>query len=291
MPLATTAAGSKLPSASRDITVREVLAYAAGIGDTCDPVFDDARSGGIAAPPPYCVSLEWPVVSGGRGADLLRGEPHELRRGVHASQDSHFHRPIRPGNVLTTSGRYTGIRSTRAGVLLTTLLETVDEQGRPVTTSWSRSIFRGVQTAGPNAETEPAPTPPRLSLDERTRSRSKIFVPREMPHVYTECARIWNPIHTEREVALAAGLPAIILHGTATWALAGREILGARGTGDPRRLKRLFGRFTAMVIPGTSITVEHAPAGLSRCGGLQVAFRVLNEAGQEAVSQGVAVVA
>ena len=290
MPLSTAAAGSELTPSTMEVTVREVLAYAAGIGDTCDAVFDDARNGGVAAPPSYCVSLEWPVVSRGRGSDLLGGEPQELRRGVHASQDSHFHRPIRPGDSLTTRGRYVSIRSTRAGVLLTTRLDTVDEEGRPVTTSWSRSIFRGVDTAGPNAETEPAPETPRLAFGENGRRRSEIFVPREMPHVYTECARIWNPIHTEREVALAAGLPDIILHGTATWALAGREVLRAYG-GDPRRLRRLHGRFSAMVIPGTSIAVEHAPAGETEDGGVQVAFRVLNAEGQEAVSQGVAVVA
>ncbi len=291
MPLSTAAAGSELTPSTMEVTVREVLAYAAGIGDTCDAVFDDARNGGVAAPPSYCVSLEWPVVSRGRGSELLGGERQELRRGVHASQDSHFHRPIRPGDSLTTSGRYVGIRSTRAGVLLTTRLDTVDGDGRPVTTSWSRSIFRGVDTVGPNAETEPAPDTPRLTWNGNGRRRSEIFVPREMPHVYTECARIWNPIHTEREVALAAGLPDIILHGTATWALASREVLRAYGGGDPRRLRRLYGRFSAMVIPGTSIAVEHAPAGEAEDGGRLVGFRVLNAEGQEAVSQGVAVVA
>ncbi len=291
MPLSTAAAGCELSSSTVEATVRDVLAYAAGIGDTCDAVFDDARSGGVAAPPSYCVSLEWPVVSRGRGSELLGGEPHELRRGVHASQDSHFHRPIRPGDSLTTRGRYVGIRSTRAGALLTTRLDTVDGKGRPVTTSWSRSIFRGVDTTGPNAETEPAPETPRLSWNGNGRQRSEIFVPRGLPHVYTECARIWNPIHTEREVALAAGLPDIILHGTATWALAGREVLRAHGAGDPLRLRRLHGRFSAMVIPGTTIAVEHAPAGEAEDGGRLVAFRVLNAEGQEAVSQGVAVVA
>lgn len=291
MPLSTAAAGSELGPSTREIAVRDVLAYAAGIGDTGDAVFDDARNGGVAAPPSYCVSLEWPVVSGGRGSELLGGEPHELRRGVHASQDSHFHRPIRPGDSLTTRGRYVGIRSTRAGVLLTTRLDTVDRAGRPVVTSWSRSIFRGVAADGANAEIEAAPDVPRPRPRDAGPSRSEIFIPREMPHVYTECARIWNPIHTEREVALAAGLPDIILHGTATWALAGREVLRAWGGGDPLRLRRLYGRFTAMVVPGTSIAVEHAPAGEAADGGRQIAFRVLNAEGREAVSQGVAVVA
>ena len=294
MPISTAAAGSSLPTATRDITVREALAYAAGIGDTCDPVFDDARGEGIAAPPTYCVSLEWPVVSNGRGSHLLGAERDELVRGVHASQDSHFHRPIRPGDSLTTRGRYTGVRSTRAGTLLTTRLDTVDEEDRPVVTSWSRSIFRGVATEGANADIEAAPAVPRLGMTEGAPARSEVFVPREMPHVYTECARIWNPIHTERNVALRAGLPDIILHGTATWALAGREIMRMYGDGDPARLKRLHGRFTAMVIPGTTITVEHEPAegaGGDDGGGRHIAFRVLNAEGRAAISQGVAVIA
>jgi acyl dehydratase len=112
-----------------------------------------------------------------------------------------------------------------------------------------------------------------------------IAIPREMPHVYTECASIWNPIHTERAVALAAGLPDIILHGTATWALAGREILRAYADADPRRLRRLHGRFRGMVIPGTEITVEHAAR---RDGGVH--FLVRNDRGEPAIDQGYAVV-
>ena len=119
MPISTAAAGRRLPPSERRITVRDALAYAAGIGDTRESVFDDARGGGIAAPPSYCVSLEWPGVSNGRGSQLLGGEADELVRGVHASQDSHFHRQIRPGDSLTTKGLYAAVRATRAGALLT----------------------------------------------------------------------------------------------------------------------------------------------------------------------------
>ena len=85
-----------------------------------------------------------------------------------------------------------------------------------------------------------------------------IPISRELPHVYTECADIWNPIHTERAAALAAGLPDIILHGTCTWALAVREIVADRLGGDPEGLERFSGRFTGMVLPGTDIIVRHA---------------------------------
>lgn len=71
-------------------------------------------------------------------------------------------------------------------------------------------------------------------------------------HVYTECARIFNPIHTDRAVALAAGLPDIILHGTATLAFAVSKLVQAELAGDYRRARRIGGRFSAMVqMPGT----------------------------------------
>ena len=110
-------------------------------------------------------------------------------------------------------------------------------------------------------------------------------IAREAMHVYTECAAIWNPIHTERALALAAGLPDIILHGKATWALAGLEILRRCASGDAARLKRISGRFSNMIIPCETIGIRHAlvGGGVIRCDALTVG-------GQAAISQGFAVV-
>jgi acyl dehydratase len=229
------------------------------------------------------------VVSGARAADDLGVTPAERIRAVHASQDSLFHRPIRPGDRLRTRATIVVVRRTRAGAHALTRLETVDAaSGRPVVTSWSGSIYRGVAVEGEDRVLEEGPPLPEAGAEEPVTSgpgaeRIEIPIPREMPHVYTECADIWNPIHTERAVALAAGLPDIILHGTATWALAGREVVRRRCGGDPTRLGRLYGRFSAMVIPGSAIAVEIGPA---RNGA--VAFSVLNEQGKPAVSGGVA---
>jgi acyl dehydratase len=82
---------------------------------------------------------------------------------------------------------------------------------------------------------------------------------------------------------VSAGLPDIILHGTATWALAAREIIRRRAGGDPGRLKRLHGRFTGMVIPGTSIVVQ---LDLEQNGA--VFFVVLNAEGRPVINDGVA---
>jgi acyl dehydratase len=285
MPAHAAAAGSELDVNNVTMTARKALAYAAGIMDTSAAVFDDDRPGGIIAPPQFCVSLEWPVVSGilARGAVGMTAE--EQVRSVHASQDSIFHQAIRPGMNLTTTGTIAAIRRTRAGAMTLTKLTTTDaDTGAPVVTSWSSGIARGVEVVGEDTSLDGPP--PLAEAGGGILQSIDIFVPREMPHNYTECADIWNPIHTEREVALAAGLPNIIPHGTATWALAGREVIRVCCGGDPAGLKRLYGRFTAMVIPGNSIRVElHEPSGGA------VGFTVFNELGRPAVSNGVAAIA
>lgn len=284
MPLNTSAVGTTLDAVEADMTVRKALAYAAGIADTTTRIFDDDRVGGIVAPPQYCVALEWPVVSGQRAREAYGMTPRERVRGVHGSQDSIFHQPIRPGRRLRTIGTVVAVRKVRAGAHTTEKLETIDvATGETLVTSWSTRIVRDVELAGDERSIEAPPALPGGS--GRTASRSSVFIAREMPHIYTECAQIWNPIHTERAVARAAGLPDIILHGTATWALAGREVIHAHCAGDPARLKRLFGRFTAMVIPGHEIEIalEELHDGV-------VAFTVINHQGRAAISDGIAIV-
>jgi acyl dehydratase len=285
MPLRTDAIGSKHGPHSTTVSARALLAYAAGIGETGERFLDDARPGGIVAFPAYCVSVEWPVVrvGGGTPEHPLGVSRQEMLRGVHAIQDSCFHRPIRPGDRLSTESQVVEIGSTRAGAIVRSKLETRDAQGAPMVTSWSGALYRGVAIQGEPRVLETPPPLPALELVESELECVEIPIAREAPHVYTECADIWNPIHTEREVALAAGLPDIILHGTATWALAARELLRRRAGGDPERLERLAGRFAAMVIPGEPIRVELGPLREGAVG-----FRVRNARGELAIRDGVA---
>jgi len=104
-----------------------------------------------------------------------------------------------------------------------------------------------------------------------------------LAHVYSECARIWNPIHTDRAFAAAAGLPDIILHGTATLALAVSRVVAAGG-GDPRRVRRIAARFGAMVrLPSEVVVRLFAPEGDI------VRFEVCNDEGGLAVRDGLVV--
>lgn len=73
--------------------------------------------------------------------------------------------------------------------------------------------------------------------------------------IYRLCADP-NPLHAEPAVAKAAGFPRPILHGLATYGVAGHAILKTYCGYEPARLKSLGVRFSAPVFPGETIRTE-----------------------------------
>ena len=152
-----------------------------------------------------------------------------------------------------------GVDRTRAGAVQHTLFSAVAATNRePVWSTLMTSVFRGrrpprrpglggVHLARPRPCAPPAEAPPLASIPS--------FVRLTDAHTYTECARIWNPIHTDVAVARAAGLHAPILHGTATMARAVSIATAVAGRA-PGDVRRVCARFGAMVDLGAEIRVE-----------------------------------
>jgi len=246
--------GLEVAPRTQAIDARWLMAYAAALGETDPRYFDTRGAGGPAAHPLFPVSYEWPLA-----LDLYRRiVPDALqRRSVHAAHDLTIHRPPRAGETLVTKGRVVALTRRPPGAFLVVRYETVDADARPVTTTLYGSIYRDVTVRGPDREEV------RWAADAMPRGNqpvlSTVVVPANLAHVYTECARIWNPIHTDIAVAEAAGLPGIILHGTATLALAVSRLL-ALGGGDPAWVRRVACRFTGMVRLPSEFTVRAGPA-------------------------------
>jgi acyl dehydratase len=286
LPLRTAAVGATYPPRALTLEKRHLLSFAAGLDLPWDAALDDLCDGGLVGFPTYCASLEFNAFqeAAAAGANPLGLTADEQRRGVHASQDSTFHQPLRPGDRLTTSATVVALRETRAGSLALVKAETCDaETGEPVVTSWISQVYRGVALDGPEVEAE-AP-PPGVDVGDPGEPEARVEVPvtRALPHVYAECAGIWNPIHSEREVAVAAGLPDIILQGTATWGLAAREVVTRHADGDARRLLRLTARFSQMVLVGERLIIELFPRQ-----GDVAPFQVVGAAGGPVLKNGAA---
>ena len=272
---------------SFDVDARSITAFASGVGDFNECYMDDARPGGLIGHPGMVFSFQW----NSRFRPDLELDLQLVRRGVHAWVDVRFERAIREGDVITSQGRSIGVRQLGPGVLSSERYTMRDSAGALVATMDSGGITRGARLDGADQELESAPSLPTPSRNGGAPIWSvELPIDPQAPHIYTECADIWNPIHTERRVALAAGLPDIILHGSANIIIALREVINRSFGGDPTRLRRFAGQFRAMVIPGRPVTVR-ALESREEDGETLVFFEMLNDAGETAIANGVAAAA
>ena len=99
-------------------------------------------------------------------------------------------------------------------------------------------------------------TPPAHPLPERAPDLVCVLPTRpEMALIYRLSGDV-NPLHAEPEFARAAGFPRPILHGLATFGVAGHALLKSVCGYDPARLTAISGRFSAPVFPGETIRTE-----------------------------------
>ena len=287
MPIPTDMVGDQIGPLKHEVDARWVMAYSAALGDTQDCYFNTSRENGIVAHPMFAVCPEWPVIVQGRDlADKWGITPEETRQSVHATHDLVIHRLARPGDVLQTRLTYTGVENKSPGAYTTMKLETSDAEDQPVFTTYQGGMYLGVPTEGDDRPARDTPDVPDLGpLPDKPLTEILVPVAHGAAHTYTESARIWNPIHTDAAVAKAAGLPAIILHGTATLALGVSATISTVAEGNPERVRRIRGRMASMVLMPSTVTVR--VQDVTPVGGQDVArFEVLTEDGGPAINQG-----
>jgi acyl dehydratase len=246
--------------------------------------------------PIFPVCYEWPLAVELRASAISESI---AVRSVHATHDLRLRRRARAGDRLSTTATVISSEPRAPGAYVVTRLETVDADGRSVSTTDDGSIYRGV-------ECEQAALPPRVAgladspgdagtVPESDRRGDgspprrdwsvEVPVPPGLAHTYTECARIWNPIHTDKAIARSAGLPDIILHGTATLALAVSAALERAGVNPAAGIARIGCRFTGMVPLPSVMTVEAWEARVAT-GESVIAFQVLGADGRLVLRDG-----
>ena len=281
MPVTPDDVGRVTKSVEQSIDDRWLMAYAASLGETLPEYFDTTRKGGIVGHPAFPVALEWEPILRQVDEDWFPG-PLTLKErsmGVHAMHDLHLHRPVCSGEAYSTRMTHIGAYARNPGAFQVSKLETLDGAGTPLFTTYMRNLLRGVELIGDDKFIEVPPPPPDFAQGVADSRRFTIDVPASQAHIYTECARIWAPIHTDRSVALAAGLPDIILHGTCTLALAVSAVMRALKL-PPAQVSRLGCRFSEIVRMPSTLTLA-----MDRRTPSAVSFELLTESGAAALSQ------
>jgi acyl dehydratase len=249
--------GREVGPDTQHIDKRWVMAYNAALGEVSDTPH-----------PLFPVSYEWPAMHELRVATGLQEINARL---VHAQHDLVVHRKVRFGESLTIKGKVVAATQRSPGAFVVFRL-TAEAAGEPVTTTHYGMLYRGVTLEG--AASGSVEDPPKL--ETQLKQAGDVVVSATAGHVYTECARIWNPIHTDPEYARAAGLPGIILHGTATLALSVSQLTKAA--------KRVRCRFAGMVLMPSTLTV-HASLHLSTTGD-EILFETRNADGDTVIERG-----
>ncbi len=255
----------KIPDVEHTYGPKDTMLYALGVGLGLDPTDEQQLAfvyeKNLKALPTMAVVIGYPgfwakeLDTGIDWVKVVAGE-HTLV----------LHKPLKPAGRVTSRTRVVEIVDKGMGKGAIVYSErTIDDRasGERIATIMQTTFCRGDGGfGGPSREQRPVhPIPeraPDLVCDLPTRPEAAL--------IYRLSADP-NPLHADPAVAKAAGFPRPILHGLATFGVAGHAILKSLCGYDPARLTAIAGRFSAPVFPGETIRIE-----MWRDGGL-VSFR------------------
>jgi acyl dehydratase len=258
---------------SADIVGREARAETIQVDKRWIMAYNAALGEVSATPHPlFPVCYEWDATRALRKATGLQALNAQL---VHAQHDLVIHRPPKADETLTTVARVVAAGQRKPGAFVIIRLAAHGGDGEPVSRSDYGMLYRGVALEGDSRSIVEVDDPPKHSKE--LRRIADVPVAATAAHVYTECARIWNPIHTDPDYARDAGLPGIILHGTATLAFSISALLKAFPRTRPSRVRC---RFAGMVLMPSTLSV-HASAD-----GTSIAFETRNERNETVIERG-----
>ncbi len=247
-----------IPVDAHDYTEKDAILYALGIGLGYDPMNEDELAfvyeKNLKALPTLAMKL-------GYTPFWLRNPAIGLdwHKVVHGEAAFTLHKPIVPkGSVIGRTRILEAIdKGEGKGALIYSQREVFDKaSGAKIATLRQTTFARGdggfggprEWTKGTPPALHPIPDrPPDLVCDLPTRP--------EIALIY-RLSGDTNPLHAEPAFAKAAGFPRPILHGLATFGIAGHAILKSVCSYDSAKLTAMDARFSAPVFPGETIRTE-----------------------------------
>ncbi len=267
------------PAIRHAYSERDAILYALGVGLGADPLdnadlgfLDETR---LQVLPSMAVTLASPglwVQEPTLGIDWVRL--------LHVGQSARFLSPLPPAATVVGEARVASVEDRGAERGAEAMIErriTDADDGTPYCVMEQTLLLRGNGGFAPS----PAPRPPRspppqrppdVSLGVRTSLRAALIY---------RLSGDRNPLHIDPAVAKAAGFERPILHGLASYGIAGWVIVKTFVDCDPSRLTSLSLRFASPVVPGDRLDFDLWRAGE------RVDFRA-SVAGRVVLDQGVA---
>lgn len=244
----------KIPEVEQRYEHKDVILYALGIGLGRDPT--DEKELAFVYEKNLKVLPTFPAVLG-RPDFWIRDLPTgiDFRTVVHGEQGVVLHRQLEPRGHMVATTRITDVldKGPGKGALVYTERRIVDKASGELCASVTETAFCRSDGGfgGPQRATNKL-----QDMPERAADHVCDFPTRPEAALVYRLSGDLNPLHVEPAAARAAGYERPILHGLATFGVAGLALLRTYCHYDPARLTSIAARFTAPVLPGDTIRTE-----------------------------------
>lgn len=175
----------------------------------------------------------------------------ELSKVVHGGQGITVHRPLPTEGTGRASTKVTEIWDKGSAAVIVSETEVVDAQGNPLWTSRSSVFARGEGGFGGERGPSSASTTPDREPDQVLHTTT---LPQQA--LLYRLLGDRNPLHSDPEFAVAAGFPAPILHGLATYGIVCKAAVDGMLDGDVTKVRGFETRFAGVVFPGEMLSTS-----------------------------------
>jgi acyl dehydratase len=249
----------KFPEIEHTYSEKDTMLYALGLGCGSDPTepgdLKYVYERGLVALPTMAVVLAYP----GNWLESKESTA-DYSKVLHGEQYLTIHRPIPAAATVIGRGRVKDLldKGKEKGAVLFVERQILDKaDGEPIATMLSAAMLRGDGGFGG----KPGPQPLPHALPERPATVSLDLKVAPNAALIYRLSGDRNPLHADPAAAAKGGFKMPILHGLCTYGVAGRAIIKACCSDDPKRLKGLKIRFSSPVFPGETIRTEMWPEG------------------------------
>jgi len=275
--------GRTYDASTYEVKEDAMIRYALATNETNPRFLDPSIDGGLIAPPVFPVVYHAKVL----GKPISDPELNiEFRRALHGEQDMTFHRPIRAGDILSTTPSIEDIHDKGTGETISIRLRTENQAGDLVEETLFKLFVRGDAAKNARIKSSPKKAPKENARSEAPVATIIQELDVDQTYRYSEASGDMVKIHLDPEVAKKAGFPGIIGHGLCTLAFTSRGVLDGVAGGMPERLKRLAVRFALPVVPGETLTTRIWPANSGVEG--HYVFETVDPRGRVVISDGFA---